>query len=214
MTVKNIFSFLMLVLFCKVLPAFAAESDDIATFPKNASIQECLKVYQSDDVQSAPTAYRRELNTKAENCFKRAMNKTLDQRLLKLKTENTKNFSLEMDLQKTFNASVGQYCGRWEDYYNKCQSTSSFTDLTECKIDFYTFREAQAAQMNSKSLSLPTEKNHSQAIEGFSDYAKKLCVLPEVGWKDQKAPDNCVDRLLAQMQKAIRDDGKKLVCGD
>lgn len=177
-----------------------------------ADTGECMKSYRSDEVQMAPTAARRDLNSKAESCFKKAMNKALDQRLLLLKKEKSKNFSAEMDLQKTFNTAVNDYCGRWEDYYRDCQATSSFNELTDCKIDFYAFRESQATQINAKQLDLSVATAHGKPIELFSDFAKKLCALTDLGWKDQKVPTDCINRTLATLQKSVHDDGKKLVC--
>lgn len=177
-----------------------------------ADSSDCLKFYRSDDVQMAPSAARRDLNSKAENCFKKSMNKALDQRLLFLKKEKSKNFLAEMDLQKSFNAAVNDYCGRWEDYYRDCQASSSFNEFTECKIDFYTFRESQATQIDAKQLELSVSKAHEKPIELFSEFAKKLCALTELGWKDQKIPIDCVDRTLATLQSSVKDDGKKLVC--
>jgi hypothetical protein len=131
------------------------------------------------------------------------MDKELDKRLLKLKTDSSQaEFKKEMKLQKAFLQGLSAHC---EVIYGKCEGTMWSAPRAGCPGRIYALRFAQAEMINKGALSLPDvrkdfSKNRKQIPGPYLVYAKLLCEMPVNVWKGRGVPSNCQDRVLSSLE--------------
>lgn len=164
-----------------------------SSFVEAKTMENCIDTFQSEEVQSAPTSARRALNTDAETCVKKMMDRKLDEVLLPLKKSDPDAFKKMMASQKMFNQSVQKYCGRWESYYQKCCSTCSFNEETKCKTDLWIWRGLNTKPQFSKEVKLKG-KGDTVFSENFTEFANSVC-----------QDGNCSQWLLAELENHVFD---------
>lgn len=189
--------------------------DPAKLFSKVTESAECLKVYQSEKVQGAPTSVRRGLNIDAAECLRKTMVKKIDHKIIPLKSSHPVKFKAELELQKQFNQAVKKYCGRWESYYQSCCSACSFNEESECQMDLYQWRMNQIDRFSGiGGASVQSLKDPASAtlIADFSGLANAICRSEDEAWENKKKPENCVDQALVSLEKAVHAHRPTLSC--
>lgn len=127
---------------------------------------------------------------------KKAMIKSLDIRLQKLKSTEPTQFTKEMWLQKEFSQSVESFC---QVYYKLVENGSSAEMCTSlCYQYLYSFRNNQAISINKKNLYLKPNKNKALYTKSiFSKFSQDFCnIMPNSIWKSNNTPHDCSELVL------------------
>lgn len=204
-------AFLVVLLSGSAWAEEAPDPDEVsAKLSRGKTIDSCLKAY-GPARRTFPAAYLRGINMEAETCTKRVMNVTVDQVLVPLKKTDTVRFKLGMDAQRSFNEAVKRYCGRWEPYYERCCSTCSFTESSECAMDFHSVRTKQVEDALAKKVPPESPAAARVRTNEFESYAITWCAfLTETGFA---VDGTCVSRVLGALEAGQRDDGAEKKCG-
>jgi hypothetical protein len=167
--------------------------------------EECRKsseAYDSDKyAHCTNTAWMTDLAGKTRDCQQGAVNRLLDQRLLKLKQENPGQFQKEMTLQKDFNEAVKTHC----DQMRRCEGFMYNYLIPSCYSNLYEYRGKQADSINRGSLEIPTTSGIKKRHWGkpFEPFAVGLCGMPPEVWKGGKPPEDCKERVLMGIEKRV-----------
>ena len=137
------------------------------------------------------------------DCNHRVMNKTLDERLLRLKRsvlpQNKRYFISEMRMQAIFVKGVHRYC---LESLSTCQGSMWIPVRAACPGEFYRVRDALGEMINNGELKLPDINKNFVHIENKIPselflFADHLCKMPFDVWKDRKPPSDCVKKVLS-----------------
>lgn len=181
-----------------------------------ASMESCRSKYLSEEIQSAPTAVRRELNVLAQKCALQAMNRRLDEKLVPMKKASPQEFKEEMAIQKEFNSARNKYCEQWNQYYQNCCSTCSDNEFSDCQMDLMNWRFENFPGNKIKAISGKTilSKQQSQSVGShFKKFMETICKTKSYGAQDSEACfKNVQDSLQAAIAKGKAWDSNVLKC--
>lgn len=136
-----------------------------------------------------------------DNNHRKQMNQALDQRLLSLKKTDSKQFKIEMDLQKDFNSAIDRYC---QFFQSKCEGSVCGMCIDSCYTGFYIYRKDQALAIDGSKYELSDTKSKSDKSEKyFKIFAKNFCALPLSVWKGAQSPQDCESLVLKDLQERV-----------
>jgi hypothetical protein len=188
---------------CSLNVAANAE-DNYAVEFKNRSLQSCDTTFHKLENKCSDMICQDILANAWAECWKRSMNKELDQRLLKLKSNNNAEFHFEMVLQESFNQAIHNLCGK------DCGSGGTMKGIPYnfCRVEAYKYRTAQAMQINENQLSIPIEKeaalkkSRKEKIKDtrfFNTFSEQLCKMPKNIWALKNLPVDCKKKTLMEL---------------
>jgi hypothetical protein len=187
---------------CDPLGATGDDPDCLTTLErttKNRTVAECKKIDALPGYSAAPTAFARGFHTTIEGCFRSAMVRELDRRLVPLKSVDATEFHREMILQKTFNDALRATCDEIMDHE---QSTGDFRGEFRCSTFLTELRARQAESINAGGLTT----THAPAVGAkrarhFKAFATQLCALIDL-WKGPP-PESCDARILGEIEDTL-----------
>jgi hypothetical protein len=181
-------------------PLALAANCETTVPPTVEAVSQCddfAKQLQTDKSECFNEAWFGSAIGSEEICYERTMNKLLDKRLLKLKSNEPKEFAVEMAIQKDFNRAVKKFCAPDPEMAKAGSDRSS-----GCKIAFFRYRGQQADLVNQESLKFTGQLSprFRKAISReISAFAKSICTLPTVVWKEKAVPPRCLDDALGDL---------------
>lgn len=187
---------------CDPLNAGTEAPDCLAALERttrNRGIADCKRIGSLPGYSSAPAAFARGFHTVIERCFRGAMVRELDRRLVPLKTADAGAFPREMALQKAFNEALRATC---DDVMAHEQSTSDFRGEFRCTTFLLELRTRQAEAIHAGGLQTTHAPTAGVArAERFRAFAEQLCALGQL-WKGAP-PDRCVGRILGEIEETL-----------
>jgi hypothetical protein len=187
-----------------VFARFIKAEQNFSLFHGNTSY-ECEKLYKEylDNPENYSQTAMNMGAHQEQDCLRRVMNKSLDQRLLKLKTENPERFQIEMELQKAFNMGVEKFT---EEFFSICDGSACGMCLPGAAL--YSYRTLQSDKINANSLNVPEAKQReTDSIlikKSFSEFANGLCQMPKDVWQKRSITKNCNEAVLADIKEKVR----------
>lgn len=139
------------------------------------------RAYFSKDVSSAIT-----------KCYSRIMIIALDKRLKRLKKNNPFQFKQEMKLQAIFNKKLNAYC-------IKRDTSATGEAYYSCVEHLIRYRAIQAQLIAQHKLEIGAKKAKSKHIKILQSFASGLCAMPVQVWQDKKAPKDCINKVLGEL---------------
>jgi hypothetical protein len=167
---------------------------------KDRSIADCKRIDALPHIAACPTFFARGFHTAVESCFRGAMERELDRRLVPLKRADPVEFHREMALQKSFNDALRETC---DEVMMHEPSTGDFRGAFRCATFVIELRAAQAAAIaDGRGLEL----THAPATtlrraRRFRHFAEELCAL--TFWRAGAPPDACDARVLGELEDTL-----------
>lgn len=169
---------------------------------RNRSPAECHAIDALPRLAACPTFFARGFHGAVEGCFRGAMERELDRRLLPLKNADPAAFHREMGIQSAFNDALRATC---DGVLVKEQSTGDFRGAFRCATFSMELRTRQAVAINAGGLeTTPHEPLAKPRHAGrFRAFAAGLCAASAL-WK-APPPSDCEQRLLGELDAALAD---------
>jgi uncharacterized protein len=149
--------------------------------------------------QCTDTPSLRKYGWAATLCLGRLIDAELEKRKAEATKAGAEQVEKESRVQTEFQNLTKALCDR----YYACDGTMSFLIGNGCYERYSTYRARQVQAINRGLLELrqPPEREAaptwaSEAIQ----FAEGLCEMPASSWKAKAAPDDCVERVLLDME--------------
>ncbi len=132
-------------------------------------------------------------------CLRRLIDAELEKRKAEAMKAGPEQVEKESRVQTEFQNLTKAVCDR----YYACDGTMSFLFGNGCYRLYSTYRARQVQAINQGLLELQQLSEREAAPTWPSEamqFAKGLCEMPSSSWKERAAPDDCVKRVLLDME--------------
>lgn len=149
--------------------------------------------------QCTDTLSLRRYEWAATVCLRRLIDVELEKRKAEAMKVGPEQVEKESRVQRDFQGLAKTVCDR----YYACDGTMSFLVGNGCYQRYSTYRARQVQAINRGLLELrqaPVGEGAHAWVSQATQFAKGLCEMPSSSWKARAAPDDCVKRVLLDME--------------